>query len=965
MKNYLHLVFFLLLCSTATRAQTDFTLVMDRVKADLLAAAPSVTTLNAEVTTNMGNLQANGSWPDISYAYSSTTYTADLHLRRIKNFALAYNQPTGAHYHSAALFTAITSSLGYWDTADPQSWNWYHNQISNPQMLGEVMILLYNTPQLLPAALRSNLLAQMNRGNPAAQTGANKMDVAMHFIYRACLTADSTLMQTGVTQFYMPISQTTQEGIQYDYSYQQHGPQLYVFGYGSVFVGGEVKIAHHLRGTSWALSGTQLSLFSNFVRKGYLLSMRGKYIDFSVNGRSISRVNNLSQAGVNSQLGKLKDLDPAHATEYDQARARIQGAQPPSYMVSPVHSHFWHSDYTVHHRPGYFFGLRNVSPRTSKSENGNGENLKGYYLSEGATNIYVSGSEYYNIQPVWNWSRIPGTTAPYITTFPLRPSWGGNYGTAAFSGGVSDSLYGATALAFNDYSTQARKAWFFFDDEVVCLGAGISATATQPINTTVNQCLLSGAVTVSAGGSQSTVPAGTYSYNNLQWVEHNGVSYYFPAGGNVQLSTTAQSGTWKSINNGGSTTVQTMNVFGLWFDHGTQPAGGSYAYYVIPGQSMAAYDTTAVRILQNNGDMQAVRHTGLNVWQIIFYKAGTFSKDSVTVTVDRACAVMLKQVGSTSVQVSVADPAQSSSPVNMLLTLPNIPQTRQLAASLPSGNFAGSTAAYAVNLSTPVYVPSETTTAITDAYVRNGTAYAGVNYGTAGSLVVKKDNPGYAREVFLKFNVADLPEDANTVKLRLYVNYANTGVAAVPWIAQYVSNDSWTETGINWNNMPITTSNIDTAMGAAAGNYVEWDVTAIALAQQAADGVLTLKIVSNATGSTTDASFAAREAGNTAQRPALVSTAGAPLITKIPGIAESNAKGITVYPNPAAGFIRVETAVPYHRAELRDAGGKVIRVETLNGQQQFRISLERVQSGVYFLQLTGGKGNAVKKIVKL
>ncbi|WP_343702756.1 polysaccharide lyase family 8 super-sandwich domain-containing protein [Chitinophaga sp.] len=966
MKNCLRIVFFLFLCSTAAQAQTDFTLIMDRVKADLLASAPAVATLNSEVTTNMGTLQADGSWPDISYAYSSTTYTADLHLRRIKNFALAYNQPTGAHYHSSALFAAITSSLSYWDTADPQSWNWYHNQISNPQMLGEVLILLYNTPQLLPATLRSNILAQMDRGNPASQTGANKMDVAMHFIYRACITADSTLMQTGVTQFFMPIALTTQEGIQYDLSYQQHGPQLYVFGYGSVFVGGEIKIAHYLRGTSWALSGTQLSLFSNFVRNGYLLSMRGKYIDFSVNGRSISRVNNLSQAGVNSQLGKLKDLDPANATAYDEARARIQGTQPPSYMVSPVHRHFWHSDYTVHHRPGYFFGLRNVSPRTSKSENGNGENLKGYYLSEGATNIYVSGNEYYNIQPVWNWSRIPGTTVPYITTFPLRPAWGGNYGTAAFSGGVSDSLHGATALAFNDYNTQARKAWFFFDNEVVCLGAGISSTATQAINTTVNQCLLSGNVTVSAGGSQSTVPAGTYSYNNnLQWVQHNGVGYYFPAGGNVQLSTVAQSGTWSSINNGGTTTTQTMNVFGLWFDHGTQPTGGSYAYYVVPGQNMASYDTTAVRIRQNDADIQAVRHTGLNVWQIVFYKAGTFSRDSVTVTVDRACVVMLKQVGSTSVKVSVADPAQSSAPVNMLLTLPNIPQTRQLTASLPSGNYAGSSAAFTVNLSTPVYVPSETTTAIADAYVRNGTSYAGVNYGTAGSLVVKKDNPGYAREVFLQFNVADLPDGANSVKLRLYVNYANTGVATVPWIAQYVSNDSWTETGINWNNMPMATSNIDTTTGRAAGNYVEWDVTDIALAQQAADGVLSLKIVSDATGSTTDASFASRETGTAAQRPMLVSTAGALLAAKMPAMKGNDASGVRIYPNPAAGFIRVETSAPYQRAELRDAAGKVIRVEMLNGQQQFRIDLERVQSGVYFLQLNGEKGNTVKKVVKL
>ncbi|RPE05740.1 DNRLRE domain-containing protein [Chitinophaga lutea] len=964
MKNSLLFFVFLVLSTGPLKAQTEFTTIMDRVKADLLASAPGVTTLDNGVTSTLATLQTNGSWPDISYAYSSTTYTADQHVIRVKNFALAYCHSGSTHYQSTTVFNAIVSALGYWDTADPQSWNWYHNQISNPQMLGEIMILLYNTPQTLPATLRSNLLSQMNRGNPAAQTGANKLDVATHFIYRACLTADTTLMQTGVTEAFQPISYTTAEGIQYDLSYQQHGPQLYVFGYGSVLVGGEIKVAHYLRQTSYALSGTKLSLFSNFVRNGYLQSMRGKYIDFSVNGRSISRVNNLSQSGVNSQLGKLKQLDTAYITAYDQAIARIQGTQPPSYMITPTHTQYWHSDYTVHHRPGYFFGLRNVSPRTSKSENGNGENLKGYYLSEGATNIAINGNEYYNIQPVWDWSRIPGTTVPYITTFPLRAAWGGNYGTAAFSGGVTDSLYGATALAFNDYNTQARKAWFFFDNEVVCLGANITSTATQPINTTVNQCLLNGTVTVLDNGTQSNVSAGTYSYNNtLKWISHNGVGYYFPAGGNVQLSTVAQSGTWKSINNGGTTTTQTMNVFQLWFNHGTQPTGGSYAYYVIPGANMPQYDTTAIRIEQNNANVQAVRHKGLNIWQIVFYQAGTFATDSVSVTVDRACVLMLKQVGSTNVQVSVADPAQSSAPVNVYLTLPNIPQTRHLSCTMPSGNYAGSSAAFTVNLSTPVYSASPVP-AVADAYVRNGT-YAANNYGTATSLVIKKDGTGYNREVFFKFDVSALPALTSQVKLRLYVNYANTGVANVPWIAQYVSNNSWTETGINFNNMPIVTSNVDTTNGAGVGNYVEWDVTNVALAQQQGDGFLTLKIVANATGSTTDASFSSRESGTVEQRPALQVTTDSGLLSKMPTQETVVEDGVRVFPNPASAFIRVETASVYHKAELRDATGKIIRAETLDGKRQFEINLQAVKSGVYILQLSGAQGKATKKVIKL
>ncbi|MVT12005.1 polysaccharide lyase family 8 super-sandwich domain-containing protein [Chitinophaga tropicalis] len=943
-------------------AQTVYTTIMDRVRSELLSQAYNITTLDNNVTSTLATLQSNGSWPDVNYAYSSTSYTADVHINRVKAFAQAYMKSASSHYHSSALFTAIVNSLTYWNTTDPQSWNWYHNQISNPQRIGEILILLETAPQSL-GSLRSALLTQMNRGYPTNQTGANKLDVATHFMYRSCLTANDSLMQYSVDQVFYPLVLTTEEGIQHDLSYHQHGPQLYFFGYGSVFVEGETKVAYYLRGTPYALSGSRLAIFSSFVRNGFLKVMRSRYIDYGTNGRSISRENQLS-VGVTAHLEKLKVLDTAHVTEYNENIARLNGTQPPGYLLPSLHSHFWRSDYTVHQNTSYLFGVHLTSTRSAKQENGNGENLKGYYLSDGSTHIATSGNEYYNIPAVWDWSRIPGTTVPYITTIPQRAPWGVNFGTTAFAGGVSDSLYGVSALWFSDYNTQARKAWFFFDNEVVCLGAGISSSATQPINTTVNQCLLNGTVSANVGGTVSTITNGVYNYNNtLKWITHNGVSYYFPAGGEVQLSMQSQSGTWKSINNGGSTTVQNMNVFQLWFDHGVTPSDGAYAYYVLPGQNMSTYDTTLIHIEQNTADMQVVYHRGLNIWQLVFYQAGTFHKDSLSITVDRPCTLMLKNVGNSNVRVSVADPAQSSLPVNIYLNLPGISQTRHLVASLPSGPYAGSSVRYNVDVNTPVYTPS-VVTAVADAYVRGGSAYAGMNYGT-GNLVLKQDaTVSYTREVFLKFNVSGLPAGTSQVKLRMYVNYANTGIASVPWIVQYVSNDSWTESGITYNNMPAVASPVDTIMAYTAGNFAEWDVTDIALSQQSADGVLTLKLVSGLAGATTDAIFISREGSDTTQRPVLVCSAGAGFLSMAPG-SEDKITGVSVFPNPAGTFIRVNTAEQWSQAELRDTTGKVLKTEKLNGRQQFEMPLGDVRSGMYLLVLSGIGKRVVRKIVKM
>lgn len=59
------------------------------------------------------------------------------------------------------------------------------------------------------------------------------------------------------------------EGIQEDLSYHQHGPQLYIGGYGTVFVDNIVRIGHILNGTKYAMNPEKLNLFSNFIRNTY------------------------------------------------------------------------------------------------------------------------------------------------------------------------------------------------------------------------------------------------------------------------------------------------------------------------------------------------------------------------------------------------------------------------------------------------------------------------------------------------------------------------------------------------------------------------------------------------------------------------------------------------------------------------------------------------------------------------
>ncbi len=100
----------------------------------------------------------------------------------------------------------------------------------------------------------------------------------------------------------------------------------------------------------------------------------------------------------------------------------------------------------------------------------NSEGLKNHYLGDGANFISRTGQEYYDIFPVLDWRRIPGTTVVQKPTLPSEEEIR-EEGVTDFVGGVSDGLMGASAFDYVKIrdSLQARKSWFFFDNVFVCL----------------------------------------------------------------------------------------------------------------------------------------------------------------------------------------------------------------------------------------------------------------------------------------------------------------------------------------------------------------------------------------------------------------------------------------------------------------------------------------------------------------
>lgn len=689
----------------------EYEMLMSKIRKDF-KKAPDLQLVNSSLKLFDDK---KGAFKDIDYTRDDRTFWPPLnHLTRLTEWAQAYTAPGNRFYGKKSLFNRIVKGLEYWHEANPECNNWWYNQIAEPQQLGIMLIILREGKLQVPEELESKLLSRVRKdgGHPSKWTGANRTDISLHWIYRSCLSKNEDDLKVAIEQAFSPIYYTTEEGFQYDNSYFQHGVQLYIGGYGDEILKGITQIANYTKGTKYQLDKEKIDILSKFMRETYYRTFRGKYMSFDVLGRGMSRKDILDKSQMALFAQRMIDLDPEHKEEFKQIVDRLQGKQPASYGVRPSHNHYHIGDYTLHVRPGYLFDVRLSSHRTGRCEYGNRENLLTYFLSDGCTNITVDGDEYHNIQSVWDWNRLPGITCPQMKEIPLSESDWQQKGQAIYAGGVSDSIYGASGYAYYDtykrIDTGVKKSWFFFDNEVVCMG-DVTSTSEYDINTTINQCRLKGQPVVACDGNRTfTLEKGQHTYPQLKWVHHNKIGYVFPQtittgrnGKNAEIwvNNHRQEGNWNTINRSMPDEKVAEDVFSLGFNYAKEPRHASYAYIIIPNMQhadeMNAYlNRNEIQIISNTPAIQSVYHKRLKVWQIIFFEKGSIDFQGMKAKVNGSCAVMIKEMADGHYAVHIANPSQQGKAINLSFSFPGKAEKKVRAYFPTDRKVAGATKAY-------------------------------------------------------------------------------------------------------------------------------------------------------------------------------------------------------------------------------------------------------------------------------
>lgn len=637
-------------------------------------------------------LDESGRFPDIDYdSHEPSAWAPIYHLERLMQLAGAYNDISSSYCHNDILYAEICKSLDFYIAKAPWSTNWYKGQIWEPRDLGLLTILMSQGENAIPTSMKERIIEKWRNcgADPSNFSAANRTEVATHYVYFACILEDPDLLHSSLDYIFEPLNYRIgedEEGIQVDNSYYDNGPQLYIGGYGIVMIDVVTRFGLFCKGTEFAIPKDRFELLRNFVFQTVSNSHRGRYLNYNCIGRTVARRDYLLYGSLIRSLSKMKDIDEESNLypEYDWMIARLKGSQLASYEIKSSHTHYFKGDYTVHTRPRYNFSIRMTSTRTRRNETMNEENIRGYYISDGSTDIRCTGDEYLNIFPLWDWKRVPGVTIPQKER--LTRTFGSVInGTSKFAGGVSDSIFGVTAYkyydSYQDTNTGASKGYFFFDDEVVCLGAGIKSD--YPTMTGVDQTWGGHIINcLKADWEMDTYNESLNEdliYNNdLKFIHHNNMGYYFPEGGIIRVRNKDTEGRWTDINASGNqdSTLIKGKIFSIAIDHyNPSELNGikKYAYVIVPGVSITQMKqyvlNNSIRIIQNNDTIQSVAHINKDIIGIIFYKEGSLEYSGYSIEVDRSCVVLIKNIKTLSLmEVHIADPSQSGLPINISIS---------------------------------------------------------------------------------------------------------------------------------------------------------------------------------------------------------------------------------------------------------------------------------------------------------
>ncbi len=624
--------------------------IKSRLRASLLLTPPPKSG-HAAALHHAATLRTNGSWEDL-VAPASLPPGSDKppHLERTLLLAKAHRAAVGA------LEDPLRRALDFWLSNDPISSDWRCHQIVIPRLVGEIALLCDQSLSAGAADKVLEILARARWANWVAAsgwvecTGIELLGIAYNHLLRGCLESAPTFFDAAFRRVFREFRPADGEGgsIQPDMTF--HAPGGTLAGDGLVFIRECAQFIALAHGTPWQAPAEAVKLFVAFLLDGQQWIMRPGTVDAASPNDVFTEAVDIE--GISLVVQQLAQLgNPPRRSELAAFARRLQGRG----EVISGHRYFWRARMSVHQRPAFYASLR-LSPSP---------------CADGRAYFLRSGREYHGLDLPATDQAPPGSTT-FCDTDHLPPESAvvrDGYVSGFLSGAVSEGDCGMAAIELRRPSLRGKKAWFFFDESVVCLGTGLhSMFADRRVCTTINHGRLQGPVTARSvdGVSRLLPPENARNLTSVSALEHDGFSYVFPA----PAALVADFSHPAPANPDGP--AAPPPAFRLRIDHGTQPQGVSWACIVLPtghdpeSAARTADEVDRLEILANTPALQAVRHRDLGLLAAAFWEPGTVSlANGGRVAANHTCVLLCRELPGGGTRLGISTLSNQSAVVHV------------------------------------------------------------------------------------------------------------------------------------------------------------------------------------------------------------------------------------------------------------------------------------------------------------
>lgn len=313
----------------------------------------------------------------------------------------------------------------------------------------------------------------------------------------------------------------------------------------------------------------------------------------------------------------------------------------------------------VHVRPGWTLSLARNSDQISKYEYMSGENLLAWFQAEGTHYLYLAGEDQASrfgcdFFATVGAAGLPGTITPVEKRLSVPEAYGRNWyenpdegftsssvkqnqyvyfprGTQAWSGGATLDRFAASGMvqsddeAWRDHQSgslpadfvaypnaRATRSWFMFDDQIVCLAAGVGDDHGRAVRVHLDTRTASPGDDVRVVAPDLTAEWPFAHYENSS--SGGRIGYQLLSDVQVRIDNSPITASRRSVRLPNPDQQVTRQVFSMFAD---LAAGETrdLAWAILPG--VGAADLTGrrpdVRVLSNSTHLQAVEHPGLGI----------------------------------------------------------------------------------------------------------------------------------------------------------------------------------------------------------------------------------------------------------------------------------------------------------------------------------------------------------------